>query len=81
MGGEGRAGGTSGGAAGVGLVNFYGSLSLQGATVPDNLALGGGPGGEGNGGGVFRMGGTYSADGTTVIAKNHASTSGDNVAP
>ena len=45
------------------------------------MALGGGPGGQGIGGGVYHFGGAYSADVTTVIEKNHASTSGDNVAP
>ena len=45
------------------------------------MALGGGPGGQGIGGGVYHFGGAYSADVTTVIEKNHASTSGANVAP
>jgi len=81
QGGEGRAGGTGGLALGGGLIGFQAALTLTGATVIDNLALGGGPGGQGIGGGVYHFGGTYSADGTTVIEKNHASTSGDNVAP
>jgi hypothetical protein len=60
-------------------------LILQGAIVSKNLALGGeaedgGSHGEGIGGGVYYLG-TYSADNTTVIEKNQASTSNDNVWP
>jgi len=40
----------------------------------------GGPGGKGLGGGVYN-GGTYSADSTTAIEKNKATTSNDNVYP
>ncbi len=66
---------------GGGLVEYNASLNLVGATVTDNLALAGGPGGLGFGGGVYHFGGVYTADSDSVIQKNHSSTSGDNVAP
>lgn len=56
------------------------SLTLQGAVVTFNLARGGGSDGQGIGGGVYRLG-DYSADTATRIQKNHATTSGDNLAP
>ncbi len=80
QGGKGLAGGKGGDAQGGGLQTFMGSLVLEGAIVTDNLALGGCPGGQGIGGGVYN-GGAFSFDATTVIAKNHASTSNDNVGP
>lgn len=53
--------------------------------VSFNLALGaeaeqGGIDGQGIGGGVVRLG-VYSADGATLIRKNHATSSHDNVTP
>lgn len=80
QGGQGRAGGTGGDGVGGGCANWYGSLSLQSATVTRNLALGGGPGGQGIGGGVFWLG-NFTFDDSTVITKNHATTSNDNIAP
>jgi hypothetical protein len=80
QGGQGNAGGQGGDGQGGGLQTFGGSLILKGAIVTDNLALGGRPGGQGIGGGVYNAG-TFTFDATTVIAKNHASTSGDNVGP
>ncbi len=80
QGGTGRAGGTGGDGVGGGCATWYGSLSLEGATVTQNLALGGGPGGQGIGGGVFWLG-NFTFDDSTVITKNHATTSKDNIAP
>lgn len=80
QGGTGSAGGTGGDGVGGGCAIWYGSLSLQGATVTQNLALGGGPGGQGIGGGVFWVG-NFTCDDSTIITKNHASTSNDNIAP
>jgi len=81
QGGEGRAGGNGGNSLGGGLYDDASSnLSLASVTVSYNLALGGGPGGQGIGGGVYHLG-TFSLDSATVIEKNHASTSNDNVAP
>jgi hypothetical protein len=51
-----------------------------GVSVDYNLALGGGPAGQGIGGGVYRLG-SFSFDSATDIEKNHASTSNDNVGP
>jgi hypothetical protein len=61
------------------------TLSLTGLTVSYNLAFGGtakahGGTGQGIGGGVYSLG-TFSVDPTTLIVKNHASTSNDNVGP
>jgi hypothetical protein len=86
LGGVGGAGGDGGNGLGGGLYDDAAStLTLAGATVSDNLAQGGGAGaggsaGQGIGGGVYRLG-TFSADSTTVIEKNHASTSDDNLGP
>jgi hypothetical protein len=80
-GGSGVAGGSGGNGMGGGLRVFPGAtLTLEGTTVSYNLALAGAPGGQGIGGGVYHDG-SFSFDRTTVIAKNHASTSGDNIAP
>jgi hypothetical protein len=51
-----------------------------GATVTDNLALAGGLGGQGIGGGVYHLG-VFSFDSRTIVVKNHAATSNDNVGP
>jgi hypothetical protein len=83
-GGDGGAGADGGNGFGGGLYNGrLSSLSLIGATVEYNLALGGEAGsggldGQGIGGGVYTLG-TFSFDDTTVIKKNHASTSDDNI--
>ena len=45
-----------------------------------NLALGGGPGGQGVGGGVYHLG-AFSFDSATIVEKNQASTGNDNVSP
>jgi len=67
---------------GGGLINYLATLTLKGVIVTQNVALGGSPGGKGIGGGVHvYKGGTYSADSTTVIEKNKATTSNDNVWP
>jgi len=80
-GGEGGTGGNGGNGWGGGLYNDVGTtLMLSGATVTYNLALGGTPAGQGIGGGVYDLG-VFSFDSTTVIEKNHASTTGDNIAP
>ena len=82
-GGEGITGGNG---LGGGLYDSTGSaLILQDATVTRNLALDGRgedcySRGEGIGGGVYYLG-AYSADDATVIEKNHATTSNDNVGP
>jgi hypothetical protein len=82
-GGEGINGGNG---FGGGLYNYTNSpLDLQSAIVDYNLALGGeaGPGGsngQGSGGGVYHLG-PYSFDSATVIEKNQATTSNDNVGP
>ncbi|MBN1566369.1 MAG: hypothetical protein JXA73_00870 [Acidobacteria bacterium] len=83
QGGEGIIGGNG---LGGGLYDSEGStLSLQEAIVTKNLALGGRgenwhSRGEGIGGGVYYLG-IYSADDATVIEKNHASTSNNNIWP
>jgi len=65
--------------------NELSTLTLQGATVGHNHALGGtagigGSDGEGEGGGLYlEPGGLACADLLTVIAGNHASTSDDDV--
>ncbi len=96
-GGEGGIGGNGGDGLGGGLYDFFNVstpppigapptvLNLEGATVTKNLALGGEAGnggseGQGIGGGIYWLG-TYSADTETVIKKNQASTSHNNVYP
>jgi hypothetical protein len=82
QGGAGGAGGTGGNGWGGGLIAYQATLTLQGAIVSYNLALGGDPAGQGLGGGVYVYGpATFTFDPTTVIAKNHASTSNNNVGP
>jgi hypothetical protein len=83
QGGEGIKGGNG---FGGGLYNYTASpLNLQGAIVNYNLAIGGeaeegGSDGQGIGGGVYHLG-PYSADSATVITKNQATTSDNNVGP
>lgn len=77
---------TGGNGLGGGLYDSTDSaLMLQDAIVTRNLALGGRgedcqSRGEGIGGGVYYLG-TYGADAATVIEKNHATTSNDDVWP
>jgi len=85
MGGKAGAGGNGGNGWGGGLYNSPATtLTLLGATVSYNFSLGGvgAPGivGQGIGGGVYNLG-SFSFDRTTVVEKNHASTSNDNLAP
>jgi hypothetical protein len=90
QGGEGGEGGNGGNGLGGGLYDHVNSatptrLLLYGAVVSYNLALGGeagngGSDGQGKGGGVYHLG-EYSADGETVITKNQATTSNNNVGP
>ena len=59
-------------------------LLVTGSSITRNLAIGGhgygaGSDGQGIGGGVYFLG-TFTFDSATVISKNHASTSGDNIA-
>jgi hypothetical protein len=83
QGGEGINGGNG---FGGGLYNYIASpLYLQGAIVNYNLAIGGkagdgGSDGQGKGGGVYHLG-EYSEEGETVITKNQATTSNNNVGP
>jgi hypothetical protein len=91
-GGEAELGGSGGNgygggiyAEGAGMVTGPTKLNLVGAVVTFNLALGGEAAGEesdgqGIGGGVYRLG-IYSADTATVIQKNRATTSHDNIYP
>jgi hypothetical protein len=86
-GGDGGVGATGGDGDGGGLYNDSRStISLTGATLEYNLALGGeggsgGSDGDGIGGGVYLLGTFISIDPTTVITKNHASTSNDDIGP
>jgi hypothetical protein len=79
-------GGAGGNGYGGGLYKDASStLTLTSATVQYNFAVGGAGGsggsdGQGIGGGVYAIG-TFSFDSTTVINKNHASTSNDNIGP
>ena len=80
-GGSGAPSGNGGNGMGGGLRVVAGAtLTLEGATVSHNFAIGGAAGGQGIGGGVYHEG-DFSVDTTTVIEKNHASTSDDNIAP
>jgi len=85
-GGESGVGGNGGNGLGGGLYDYTdATLSLQDAIVSKNLALGGeaedgGIDGQGIGGGVYNLG-AFDVDLDTVIEKNQASTSNDNVWP
>ncbi len=84
-GGEGRAGGKGGDGLGGGLFNATGAtLTVATSTITHNRARGGkgkhgGSDGQGIGGGVYDLG-IFSYPGT-VIRKNHASTSNDDIGP
>jgi hypothetical protein len=86
QGGKGVAGGNGGNGLGGGLYNFdLSPLDLQGAIVSYNLALGGeaedgGSASQGIGGGIYHLG-PFSFDSATVIEKNQATTSNDNLTP
>jgi len=87
-GGDGGDGGNGGNGLGGGLYNGASStLTLTGATVEHNFAIGGSAGcggseGDGIGGGVYADPlGTFTYDAFTVIKKNHASTSNDDIGP
>ena len=85
-GGPGEGGGSGGNGLGGGLYLDSGSIvGVAGSKITRNLALGGqgdggGGDGQGIGGGVYDLG-TFSADGSTVIRKNHASTSNNDIYP
>jgi hypothetical protein len=91
QGGAGAAGGNGGNGQGGGIFDDgaspYGApdLTLQGCRIVSNQADGaaGGEGataGQGTGGGVYiTAGGTARADAATVVARNHASTSDDDI--
>jgi hypothetical protein len=84
LGGDGADGGVGGDGLGGGVFNNAGSsLLLNGCTVTKNHANGGeggegGSDGEGIGGGVYNLG-RFEFDEFTLIFKNHASTSDDDV--
>jgi hypothetical protein len=86
LGGNGGSGGNGGNGFGGGLFNDTGAiLTLAKSTVEYNLAIGGeegagGSDGQAIGGGVYNLG-TFTFDPFTVIDKNHASTSNDNIFP
>jgi hypothetical protein len=86
VGGNGGAGANGGDGLGGGLaVQSGASATLSASTITHNKAVGGaegagGSGGHGIGGGVYNLG-TFSADVFTVIKKNHASTSNDDLFP
>jgi hypothetical protein len=91
VGGAGGAGGNGGNGFGGGIYNdgstSFGvsSLTITGSTITHNRAIGGegddgGRAGQGIGGGLyFSAGGIVCLDTTTVVKKNHASTSHDNI--
>jgi hypothetical protein len=86
QGGAGGPGGNGGLGWAGGLLDFYNAtLALTGAIITDNLAIGGeagdgGSSGLGIGGGVGMYPPvTFTFDPTTVIEKNHATTSNDNL--
>jgi hypothetical protein len=57
------------------------SFIVMGSTITDNRAEDGeGSDGQGIGGGVYHLG-AFSFDVTTVIRKNHDSTSNDSIGP
>jgi hypothetical protein len=86
QGGGGGAGGNGGDGLGGGLAISAGSsATVSDSTVENNLALGGAAGsggsaGHGVGGGVHNDG-TFMFDALTLIKKNHASTSNDDIFP
>ncbi len=78
-GGTGPGGGGDG--LGGGLSTDTGTtLTLEGVTVSHNFAIGAKWNGQGIGGGIYR-GGVLNMDPSTIVEKNHASTSNDNFAP
>ena len=83
-GGKGGVGGNGGdGEGGGAFVGTGATLAVTGSTIAYNKAEGGvgvagGSNGQGEGGGVYHDG-TFTFDVTTVIAHNHASTSGDDI--
>lgn len=83
-GGAGGAGGNGGNGQGGGLYNdAASSLALLGSAIVENSATGGAAGaggsdGQGVGGGVYNLG-AFSFDVFTIIKKNHASTSNDDL--
>jgi hypothetical protein len=88
IGGTGGPGGSGGDGQGGGIFedgNVHSTLTLTGDTIDKNHAIGGAAGlggsdGEGEGGGLYLTpGGTACADLVTAIARNHASTSDDDV--
>ncbi|MHC1769260.1 MAG: hypothetical protein AB9869_34095 [Verrucomicrobiia bacterium] len=82
QGGAGLADGTGGNGWGGGFMDYQATLTLEGASVTNNLAVAGSLGGQGIGGGVYVFApSTNNFDATTVIQDNHASTSHDNVGP
>lgn len=84
IGGAGRFGGNGGDGLGGGIYeDALSTLTLTGVTVEYNLALGGAAGdggsdGQGIGGGLYSLG-TFLSDVATVIIRNHASTSNNDV--
>jgi CSLREA domain-containing protein len=85
-GGDGDDGGNGGNGLGGGIYVASGAtVTVTGCTITDNHAKGGegdddGGDGLGIGGGVYDLG-TFTFDASTVIAENHASTSGKNIGP
>ncbi len=85
-GGSGFGGGNGGNGFGGGLyVDIGSSAGVTGSTITRNQAIGGygvgrGSEGQGIGGGVYYLG-TFTADTATVIRKNHASTSNNDIFP
>jgi hypothetical protein len=87
QGGAGGSGAKGGDGFGGGLMIASGAATatVVNSAIVGNLALGGAPGagggaGQGIGGGVYTLG-TFTDDPSTVIKKNHASTSHDNIGP
>ena len=84
-GGRGGPGGRGGNGNGGGLfTGVNGRTTLVGDLITNNEAVGGtapgGAAGHGRGGGVYiAVGGMVSADSTTLVTGNHASTSNDDV--
>ncbi len=90
IGGEGEDGGNGGNGLGGGVYNDgstslgVSSLTVTGSSITHNLAIGGvgddGSDGQGIGGGVYTLG-TFHFDAFTIIRKNHASTSNNDLFP
>ena len=85
IGASGSNGGNGGDGQGGGFYNSK-SANLTDSIIEYNLALGGeagsgGSDGQGIGGGVYNLGVFAFDPTTTVIKKNHASTSNDNIGP